>query len=351
MHVFKIPLKLTWALLSAAAVMFCSCSGQDQLVHSEVYYDMFDTFVTVSAYGVDKESFDTACTVIKEELYQRSCLYDIYREYDGINNLATVNKNAGISPVRVDRRLIELVEFSIDAYTLTDGKVNIAMGSVLSLWHDARENSAVTENNTPPPTEQELREAYKHTNINDIIIDTENMTLYLSDPEMSLDVGAVAKGFSADAAREKLGELGIEDSYYVNLGGNVITVGYKYPNDKTPWQASVNTSYLEYDTPPVRLSLIDESLVTSAVNERFFTYGSESYHHIIDPETLMPAAYFDSVSIKGRSSAMCDVLSTALFCMSESDGSALIESLEGVEALWINERGTHSTSGFFPNAD
>ncbi len=343
-------IKVTQKAAAAAAAVIISlfsssCTGSD-VMHSETYYDMFDTFVTVIAYGVDGEEFDENCNEIKTELYELSRLYDIYREYDGINNLATVNKNAGKAPVTVDERIISLLEFSLEAYRLTDGEINIAMGSVLTLWHDAREKNTSDPGSAPPPDDAALRRAAEHTDINDIVIDRESMSVYLADPEMSLDVGAIAKGYAADAAAKLLKDKGVSDGYAVNLGGNVITLGKKSPESSEAWKVSIRSPYTEYTSQLVSVELIGASLVSSGTYERRFEYDGESYHHIIDRDTLFPSVHFDGVSVTGGSSALCDALSTALFCMSLDDGMALVDSIEGVEAVWIKDGNVTYSAGF-----
>lgn len=88
-------------------------------------------------------------------------------------------------------------------------------------------------------------------------------------------------------------------------------------------------------------------MVTSGIYERYYTVNGQQYHHIIDPETLMPSAYFVSVSIVCQDSGLADALSTAVFNMPYDQGSELIEKLEGVEAMWVLYDGTEKYSTGF----
>jgi thiamine biosynthesis lipoprotein len=190
---------LIFALCISTLSLF-SCSTASGGRNSRVFSGYFKTegvlydYKTLSAKDFKKLADD----VDKEfEAYHK--LYDIYNEYDGMTNLATINKNAGLGPIKADQRIIDMLSFSKDLYSLTDGNMNIAMGSVLSIWHDHREKGKKYEKDGTPelatvPTEEELREAAKHTNIEDLIIDKEAGTVELRDPEMSLDVGAIGKG-------------------------------------------------------------------------------------------------------------------------------------------------------------
>ena len=89
------------------------------------------------------------------------------------------------------------------------------------------------------------------------------------------------------------------------------------------------------------------SLVTSGVYERYYTVDGKRYHHIIDPETLMPSELFQSVSIVCKDSGMADALSTSIFNMTLEEGKNLIESLEDTEAFWILNDGTYEYSSGF----
>jgi thiamine biosynthesis lipoprotein len=208
------------------------------------------------------------------------------------------------------------------------------MGAVLSLWHECREDAKKDEPIYRIPTADELKEASKHCDINDLIIDEEAKTVYLRDPDMSLDVGAIGKGYATEKAAELLISRGVT-SYVLNIGGNIRTIGEK-PNGDGWMTGIVNPDRSSSDAYITKLTIKDTALVTSGNYERFHTVDGVNYHHIIDPDTLMPANYFSSISILTKDSALADALSTALFCMTYEDGLALVQSLEGVEVIWVD---------------
>ncbi len=335
-------------LLPLVLLLLCmsfACT-QKPSMQSETYYDMFDTYVTVFAYGEDTKVFEENCKKIKDTLSECSALFDIYREYEGINNLCTVNKNAGKSPVKTDERVISLIEHGIEMYSQTEGAVNIAMGSVIKLWHDCREQNKEGETDILPD-EAELFAAAEHIDITKIKIDREKRTLYLEDPLMALDVGAIAKGFAADYTVKMLRDSGITDGYAINLGGNVIVIGEKA--EGVPWEISVQSPY-EDDSPRIaRIQASDSTLVTSGTYERYFEKDGKRYHHIIDPDTFYPTDSFDGVSVFGASSALCDAYSTALFCMPLEKGMDFINSIDGVEAIWVADGEIYKSRGFPEN--
>ena len=302
------------------------------------YYEYFNTLSVIISYeGDTAEEFDSNCSAVSTLLEDYHKMLDIYYEYVGVNNLMTVNKNAGKSPVKVDRRLIEFLLYSKKIYTLTNGKTNIAMGSVLSLWHSEREMAIEHPERAKIPDTDALKEASKHTDIDCLIINEEESTVYLSDPNMSLDVGALGKGYVAERAAELLIERGVT-SYVLNFGGNIRAIGEKISGDG--WRTGIVNPDRQSDERFVcKVNIKDISLVTSGDYERYYTVDGVKYHHIIDPETNMPSKYFSSVSVFAKDGGLADALSTALFCMSYYDGLALINKIGGVDVIWVTSDG------------
>ncbi len=302
----------------------------------------FNTISTLSSYGdVSAEEFDGYVKTVDEMLGYYHKLFDIYYEYAGVNNIKTINKNAGKAPVPVDEELIVFLEYCKEMHTLTKGKTNILFGSVLKLWHNAREladESADHLDESLLPTQNALAEAAKHTSIDLLVINKEEKTVYITDPAASIDVGAIAKGYAAAKIAEKLKSQGA-DSMALNAGGNIITIGLK--PDGNHWVTGItNPDKTAENSLICRVRIGEIALVTSGDYERYFISGNKAYHHIIDPETLMPADYFASVSIFTQNGSLADALSTALFCMSYEEGLALIEEIGGVDVLWIYQDGT-----------
>ena len=196
----------------------------------------------------------------------------------------------------------------------------------------------------------QLRAAAEHTDIQNLVIDEEACTVTITDPAMTLDVGAIAKGYAVEMVARSLEDGTLTGTpvtgYVLNVGGNVRTVGSKA--DGTPWTVGIENPsdesegnadpYLAY------LGLSGQSLVTSGSYQRYYLVEGKRYHHIIHPDTLMPSDTYLAVSVVSPGSADGDALSTALFCMTLEEGMALIDSLEGVEAHWVMADGTRAHS-------
>ena len=316
------------------------------------YFDVFDTMTQVIAYCDSQAEFDRQADALYADLRTYHQLYDIYNDYEGVNNIKTINDNAGVAPVEVDEKIIDMLEMAVELYDTTGGKLNVAMGSVLAVWHDYREAAEADPSDADNrlPTQEELDAAAQHCDISDLIIDREAGTVYLADPEMRLDVGSVGKGYAVEQVCRAAQERGMV-SLSLSVGGNLRSVGTK-PRGES-WETGVVSPWsdaLLYDSSSSLIALVassDLAVVTSGDYQRFYTVDGVRYHHIIDPDTLWPADYFTAVTILCPDSGLADCLSTGLFCMPLDEGMALIESLDGVEALWCTKDGqVIRSSGF-----
>ena len=306
-----------------------------------MYFSFFDTVSNIYSYAGDsQEKFNENCEEVASILEEYHKLFDIYHEYSGVNNLCTINKNAGGEAIVVDEKLIEFLLYTKEMYTLTNGKANVMLGAVLKLWHNAREYASNDPMNAKIPDIVLLEEAIKHTSIDLLEIDEENNTVRITDPSALIDVGAIGKGYATEKAAQHLEQKGIT-SYVLNIGGNIRIIGTKVNGDG--WNTGIKNP-LDPSSYAFYTNIADTSCVTSGDYERYFIADGKKYHHIIDGETLMPANYFSSITIITKDSGLADTLSTALFCMNYEDGLKLVESLGNVEVLWIYSDGSQKTT-------
>ena len=332
-------------VLCAVLIFSLSSCKKEPQKFSKNYIEYFDTVCTVVGYEFDEDEFNTTCEFIESELEVYNKLYDIYKSYDGVNNIKTINKNAGKEPVKVDKKIIDLLKFSKEMYDKSNGTVNVAMGSVLKIWHNHREIGMSEPENATVPENRKLIEASNHTDINNVIIDEENGTVYLTDSKMSLDVGAIAKGYATERIAQELIKQG-KTAYTLNFGGNIRTIGNK--GDGTPWTAAVtNPDLTAENSTLMRVALSDCVFVTSGSYQRYYEVDGVRYHHIINPETLYPENTFTSVSIYTNDSGVADALSTSLFNLSLEEGKTLVSTFEGAQAMWVTPDGEiYYTDGF-----
>ena len=263
----------------ALCVLLAGCAPASKQ-YNATYLNLFDTVTTVIGHSESEQQFRRDAQAVYEQLYRYHQLFDIYNDYEGIHNLKTVNDQAGIAPVTVDPAIIELLLDCKAYYELTGGKVNAAMGSVLRLWHEARQNAKL-------PNAADLANARLHMDFANVMIDKDASTVYISDPEMSLDVGAIAKGWAVQRIAENA-----PSGLLISVGGNVCATGPKA--DGSAWVVGVqNPDGGEYLR---KISITGGSVVTSGDCQRTVTIDGKAYHHIIDPATGMPSTYWRSAS-------------------------------------------------------
>lgn len=335
------------ALLCAALLLALSgCSGTNvpepsgsetgagELTrYQATFLELFDTVTAVVGYAADEQTFSDVVSAFHDELEEYHQLYDIYNDYEGVNNIKTINDNAGGEPVEVDQRIIDLLLFAQEMYDTTGGKTNVMMGSVLSLWHDARENGINNPESSYLPDEAELKAANEHTSMDALVIDDDANTVQITDPLASLDVGAVAKGYAVQRVCDDMPE-----GLLVSVGGNVCATGPR-PTDGSDWVVGVQDPDGGTNDYLLTLNVTSGSVVSSGDYQRYYTVDGVRYGHIIDPDTLYPPRYWRAVSILVNDSGVGDALSTAVFCMDQADGQELLDKYDA-KAVWIANDGS-----------
>lgn len=349
LELMKRPVCLLLASILLATGMLSGCSTEKQSAPTSAlsrfqgsFLDVFDTVTQVVVYAENDAAAKEIVDEVHAELLTCHQLFDIYNDYDGINNLKTINDHAGVSPVTVDERILDLLEYAAEMDRATDGSMNVALGSVLRIWHNYREAGIDDPEHAQLPPMEELEAASRHTSIDSLVIDRSAGTVYLSDPDMLLDVGAIAKGYAAQLVIDALRKQGVEN-LLLSIGGNVCAIGGRA--DGTPWKVGIQSPDMQGYLCTVGMENLN--LVTSGSYQRYYTVEGRTYHHIIDPATLMPADHFVSVSVLCNDSGLADVLSTALFVLPLAEGKALVKAQEGVEAMWLDTEGnTFYSDGF-----
>jgi len=285
------------------------------------WFGYFDTVVVFTGYAVNTEEFDRYSDEIGSRLADLHRLFDIYNSYEGLNNLHTVNTNAGVAPVAVREEIIDLLLAAREAYEITGGAVNVAMGAVLRIWH---ETAAL-------PDLQDLLYASNFIDFARIEINEVAGTVFLLDAEMSIDVGSIAKGFAAGLVMERATQNGLVAGV-LSAGGHVVAVGT--PPDADAWRVGIQGTET-IDTVNIKNATVS----VSGGIFRYFEVEEGRLGHIIDPKTLFPADRFLQVAVIHQNSWMADVLSTAIFILPQDEGAALAERMNA-EVMWLYHDGT-----------
>lgn len=339
---------LFYIILLLGMIFISSCSKGEYTKYDGEFYDTFDTHIIFSAYTKTEDEFKNYFKAVREDFNRLHKLYDIYNDYEGIHNIKTINDQAGIAPVTVDQEMIDLLLFSKEEAEKYSDKTNIAMGPVLRLWHNFRTEGLKNPEAAAIPSKESLEEAKKHTDLSKVIIDDKENTVFLEEKEMSLDIGATAKGYATQIVVDHLKEMGVE-SAIISAGGNVESIGKPLDDDREKWGIGLQNPIAVDDQTAEKLFDVvfanDKAVVTSGDYQRYYTVGDKRYHHIIDPDTLMPADYYRAVTVVADNSGVADFMSTTLFILPLEEGKALAEKAE-VDVLWyMKDNSTVSTLG------
>lgn len=335
--------------LTLLLALCMGCKTSINYTQKQMY--SFDSgFDTVIAYIEWVEDGDTQYRENANKTFEKFSyyneLFDSFHDYENINNIKTINDNAGIKAVSVNQEVIDMLLEAKYFYDISYGKIDVTAGKMISLWHDAREIGM--ELNThgeygEVPNHAELEESIKHKGWDKIIIDDKNNTVFITDPYVSLDVGSVAKGYATQRVAEYLVTENVKNAV-IDAGGNLKALSGKY-NGKD-WITGIRNPNNPSLSPDDSLLTIqysgDKSAVTSGDYERaFIANDGKSYSHIIDPDTTYPADKYRSVTIITTDAGVADCLSTALFCLDYEDGLKVIEQYKKdhdnafLEVIWV----------------
>jgi len=333
--IFFCTLLLLFPLLSVS----CSLNRTPQKHTESGFY--FDTYITITLY----DNSGNADTYL-EHAFSMCDNYEQFfsRTIEG-SDIWNIN-HAGGTPVKVSEDTLVLIETALEYAALSEGRIDPTIAAATSLWNFDTTGSG---SDTAPllPDAASLADACAHVDYRNVIIDSENQTITLTDSESMLDLGFIAKGYIADRIKEYLVSQGIEHGI-IDLGGNILCIGEK--PDGSAYRIGIRYPFGATSEMITSLSCKDQSIVTSGNYERYFELDGQIYHHILDTATGYPIQNgLLSVTILSPSSVQGDALSTLCYIYGLADGMMLIESLPDVEAIFItDDYQLHYSSGLTP---
>lgn len=306
-------------ILLLLALASCSSPREDEKLSVTGIY--FDTVIQIDAWGVSTSVLEE-CKEICEN-YER-----LFSNKISASEVSLINASAG-NPVHVSRETIDLISLGLKYCELSGGKFDITIAPLSDLWNFTDNPEHVI------PDAAAIEEACSHIDYRNILINEKACTVTLQDPQAKIDLGGIAKGYIADQLKAYLKKEGVEHAL-INLGGNVLTLGTSY--DGSPFRIGIQKPFDEQNVSIDVVEINDRSVVSSGVYQRYFEKDGTLYHHILNPETGYP---YDNnllqATIITDSSADGDALSTCCFALGLEDGSALIESLNDVQAIFVTK--------------
>lgn len=245
------------------------------------------------------------------------------------SEVAEISRCAGRVPVRVSDELFYILETALEISRVSKGAFDVTVRPLTSLWNIGKGTDVI-------PKESEIEKAKSLVGYETLVLDSQEKTAFLTKLGGALDLGGIAKGYAADEAKRILLDNGINKGL-INFGGNIVTVGSGF--DRAPWKIGIQNPLSTRSDYVTTLEIENKSIVTSAVNERFFIKDSMRYHHIISPLTGYPAqSELLSVTVIDDCSMTADVLSTAAYVLGLLEGSRLIKQF-GAQAIFITQNG------------
>ena len=348
---------ISFILILIFAFTLSSCkenAPKKNVIEANQIFSKFDTTIIVYIASSDSEkskNFNYYFTEVSNMLDEYHKFFDKYKSYNNVVNIYSINHRES-NTLTLDPKLIEALDIVLKEQEITkkDGKhlFNIALGPVLELWHDTREECGYdplfgeTTGACKAPDNTLLNAEY-NTNPNDIILDKENNTITLKEG-MKLDVGGFGKGYVAEIIADYLEEQGL--SYVINAGQSNIKfhleegdIWYENVNIKI---TDPNSTYFEtiyYGTISLPSNKV---IITSGDYQRYYydDVTNELYHHIIDPRTNYPGKSCRAVTLIGEDGGIGDIYSTYVFLLSIEEGLEFINNLDGYEAIWYGLDGT-----------
>lgn len=265
---------------------------------SGITYAM-NTVIEQKWYG---ESADTVYTGMETKIREIESALSLHLSQ---SEIAAINENAGVQPVEVSQRTFDLLQRAKELSEQSDGAFDITIAPVVELW-------GITSDHPHVPTDEELAQAMALMGLEDLVLDEEACTAYLTRPGMAIDLGGIAKGWTADQLREYARELGAERGY-VSLGGNLMIIGERPDGD--PFKFGLRDPQGDASTYLGTVTLEDGcTMATTGGYERYFEEDGIRYHHVLDPRTGYPAdSDLLSVAVISKDGTLADYLSTTLF--------------------------------------
>ncbi len=265
---------------------------------SGITYAM-NTVIEQKWYG---ESADTVYTGMETKIREIESVLSMHLSQ---SEIVAINENAGVQPVEVSQRTFDLLQRAKELSEQSDGAFDITIAPVVELW-------GITSDHPHVPTDEELAQAMALMGLEDLVLDEEACTAYLTRPGMAIDLGGIAKGWTADQLREYARELGAERGY-VSLGGNLMIIGERPDGD--PFKFGLRDPQGDASTYLGTVTLEDGcTMATTGGYERYFEEDGIRYHHVLDPRTGYPAdSDLLSVAVISKDGTLADYLSTTLF--------------------------------------
>lgn len=247
--------------------------------------------------------------------------------FDENSQTNQINKQAGISAVKVDKEVFDLIQRSIKISTITDGAFDITYGSIdKRLWNFDRSMTAL-------PDEATAKSMIKLINYHNVILNEDDCSVMLKEKGMRIGFGGIGKGYAAEMAKALLKKEGVK-SGIVNASGDLTTWGLQANNK--PWTigiANPDNAHLPFSY----MNVTDMAVATSGNYEKYVTINGKKYSHTINPKTGLPVTGIKSVTIISPNAEIADAMATPVTIMGIKAGINLINQIQHLGCIIIDD--------------
>lgn len=276
---------------------------------------------------------------IEEAVSEIKRIEKIISSWDEESEISQVNKNAGIKPVKVSVELFKLIGRANQISEITNGAFDVTFAGMDNIW---KFDGSMKYR----PTKDQLRKSLAKVGYRKIVLNEERRTVFLQLKGMKIGLGAIGKGYAADKAKALMVEKQVRGGV-INAGGDLTTWGTKATGEK--WLIGIANPHGK-DKIFSWLPVLESSVATSDSYDKYISFEGKKYSHILDPRTGNPTSGINSVSVFSKTAELSDALATAIFVLGVDSGMALINQLQGTEAIIVHSGNTmHKSSGILFN--
>ncbi|MCK4881315.1 MAG: FAD:protein FMN transferase [Bacteroidales bacterium] len=254
--------------------------------------------------------------------------------YDSISIISAINRNE--LGVKTDSMFRTVFRESRRVYQVTGGAFDITLAPLINAWGFG------------PGQQQELDSAMVDSLLQYVGMDKISLVgekVHKTDPNVKLNVNAIAQGYAVDVVAAYLEGLSCKN-YMVEIGGEIRTRGMNSKGNF--WRIGVDRPEYGNMIPGQQLQVIismhNRSLATSGNYRKFYEKDGVMITHSIDPVTGYPkASSLLSVTILTDACMTADAYATACMVLGLEKAKAFVQDQKRVDAYFIfgNEFGAY----------
>lgn len=324
----RLPVIYLTATLLTSAAMLSACEQQAQQYDYSIF--AFGTLIDVTLYNVNKDQAEQAFAQLQHDFDKYHQDWSAWTNGDLAQLNEKIEKNLNNSPITVPSHLIPILKTSIELSQQSNNYYNPAIGKLINLWQFHK----YQDKNIQPPEKGLIQDLVKQSpRLSDLAINEKN-ELISSNPAVSLNFGAYAKGYAIELEIKQLQKLNIQNAV-INAGGDLSVIGQ---HGSRAWNIGIRHPREDNILASIEVK-DDESVFTSGDYERFYIHQNKRFHHILDPNTGYPTQDAQSVTVLHQNAGRADAAATALFVAGSKNWQKIAKNMDIRYAMLVDGNG------------